>query len=307
MRVVFFGTPDFAVPSLRALLEEGFPVVGVVTQPDRPQGRSRTKLVPPPVKAVAEAEGIPVLQPDRPVGDVFAQALRHLEADIGAVIAYGHVLKPEILSIPPQGMYNVHASLLPKLRGPAPVQWAILNGEEVTGVSIMRMEAGLDTGPVIHTLETEIAQDETGGELMVRLAELGAAALVEALTLVAAGAERPQPQDDSLATYAPKIDHDLARLAWQEDSARLARTVRAFDPEPGAWALLNGSEVKMFGARAVSGAAQPGTVLAVGTTLVIAGGVGAVEVQDVQPAGKRRMSVAAWVRGRGVAEGQRFA
>jgi len=306
MRIVFFGTPEFAVPPLRALLEEGFDVVGVVTQPDRPHGRSRSRVVAPPVKAVAEAEGLPVLQPDRPVGDVFVKALQRLGADIGVVVAYGHVLRPEILSIPPKGMLNVHASLLPRLRGAAPVQWAILNGDETTGVSIMQMEAGLDTGPVIHRIETEIPADETGGELLVRLAELGAAALVEALTLMAAGAGRAEPQNDELATYAPKITRESCRLRWSDDAAHLARVIRAFDPDPGAWAMLGETEVKFFGARAVNEGGEPGTVLAVGNTAVIAGGVGAVEIQEVQPAGKKRMSASAWCRGRRVTVGQRL-
>lgn len=309
MRIVFFGTPSFAVPSLRALLEEGFDIVGVVTQPDRPQGRSRSRSVPSPVKLAAEAEGLPLLQPERPTGDVFIRGLEHLRPDIGVVVAYGHILRPEVLAIPPGGMINVHASLLPRYRGPAPIQWAILNGDETTGVSIMQVEEGLDTGAVLHRIETEIAADETGGELAERLAELGAAALVEALTLIASGASQPEPQDNTRATYAPKIDHGITRLAWTDDAAHLARSIRAFDPEPGCWSLLNGTEIKLFGARAVSGNTResPGTVLRASPCLEIAANVGAVEVQEVQPAGKKRMSVGAWVRGRGVAVGQRFA
>jgi len=306
MRIVFFGTPEFAVPSLRALLEEGFDIVGVVTQPDRPQGRSRSRRVASPVKVAAEAEGLPLSQPDRPVGDVFIKSLEHLRPDIGVVVGYGHILRSEVLTIPPLGMINVHASLLPKYRGPAPIQWAILQGEETTGVSIMQLEAGLDTGPVIHRIETEIAADETGGELTVRLAELGAAALVEALTLIAGGAARPEAQHAELASYAPKIDRELTRLTWTDDAAHLARCIRAFDPEPGAWTTLGETEVKLFGARAGSGAGPPGTVLAATDTILTAAGVGAVEVQEVQPAGRRRMSAGAWVRGRGVRSGQRF-
>jgi len=309
MRIVFFGTPRFAVPSLRALLEEGFDIVGVVTQPDRPQGRSRSRAVASPVKVAAEAEGLPLLQPERPIGDVFIKGLEHLRPDIGVVVAYGHILRPEVLAIPPDGIINVHASLLPSYRGPAPIQWAILNGDETTGVSIMQLEEGMDTGPVLHRIETEIAADETGGELAERLAELGAAALVEALTLIASGASRPERQDDIKATYAPKIDHAVTRLSWTNDAAHLARAIRAFDPEPGGWSMLDGSEIKLFGARAVSGSntQTPGTVLRASPCLEIAAGVGAVEVQEVQPAGKKRMSAGAWARGRGVSVGQRFA
>lgn len=305
MRVAFFGTPEFAVPSLRALLEEGFEVAGVITQPDRPHGRSRSQLVPPPVKQVALEESLPVLQPERPTGD-FAAALQALNPDIGVVVAYGHILKPDILAIPPRGMLNVHASLLPSLRGAAPIQWAILQGLETTGVSIMQMEAGLDSGPVLHHIETEIAADETGAELAERLAELGAAALVEALTMLLGGEALARPQDHARATYAPKITRELTRLDWRLDGARLARVVRAFDPEPGAWATLDGQEVKLYGGRAANSGGPPGTVLTAGEALCIAAGIGALEVAEVQPAGKKRMIAGDWVRGRGVAVGQRF-
>ncbi len=305
MRIVFFGTPEFAVPSLRALLEEGFDVAAVISQPDRPQGRSRSQLVPPPVKVVALEERLPVLQPERPVG-AFADELRAFDADLGVVVAYGHILKPDILAIPRHGMINVHASVLPKLRGAAPIQWAILNGEETSGISIMRMEAGLDSGPVLHRIETEVAADETAGELTERLAELGAEALIEALMLEQAGAATTEPQNHAEATFAPKVSRALARLDWSRDAATLARTVRAFDPEPGAWAMLGAQEVKLFGGRAVNAGGEAGTVLLAGETLQIAALVGAVEIAEVQPAGKKRMPVGAWTRGRGVEVGQRF-
>jgi methionyl-tRNA formyltransferase len=305
MRVAFFGTPEFAVPSLRALLEEGFDVAAVVTQPDRPHGRSRSALVPPPVKTLALEEDLPVLQPERPVGPFVAE-LAALEADVGVVVAYGHVLKPEVLAVPRLGMLNVHASLLPALRGAAPIQWAILNGDETTGISIMQLEEGLDSGPVLHSIETEVAADETAGELTQRLAELGAAALIEVLTLIEGGEARPVPQDHARATYAPKVTRENARLDWNRDAASLARVVRAFDPDPGAWALLDGQEVKLFGARATNGSGTPGTVLQAGKVLSIAALVGAVEVAEIQPAGKKRMPVADWVRGHG-ALAHRFA
>jgi len=306
MRVAFFGTPEFAVPSLRALLEEGFDVAAVICQPDRPQGRSRSQAVAPPTKVVALEEGLPVLQPERPVGP-FADELRALNADVGIVVAYGHILRPEILAIPPLGMLNLHASLLPRFRGAAPIQWAILNGEETTGVSIMQMEAGMDTGPVLHQIETEVAADETGGELAERLAELGAAALVETLTLLEAGEVRPVPQDHTRATYAPKIDRALTRLDWNRDAATLARTVRAFDPEPGAWATLDGQVVKLFGGRVANAGGTAGQILGVDDTLRIAASVGALEVCEVQPAGRKRMPVPDWARGRGAVVGQHFA
>jgi methionyl-tRNA formyltransferase len=307
MRIVFFGTPDFAVVSLRALIQSRFTVCGVVTQPDKPQGRSRSELVSPSVKVAAQAEGIPVLQPVRPAGDVFTASLRRLEPDLGVVVAYGHILRPEILSIPARGMINVHASLLPRYRGAAPIQHAILKGESETGISIMQMEEGLDSGPVLHRVATPIEPDETAGTLTGRLAELGAATLVEALSLIAGGLARAQPQDHSRATYAPKVDRDMARLVWQRDATTLERQVRAFDPAPGAWTMMNGGVLKLFGAREVPGAGEPGAVLAAGDRLVIAAGRGALAVREVQPAGRTRIPVTAWVRGRGIATGQHLA
>jgi methionyl-tRNA formyltransferase len=298
MRIAFFGTPEFAVPSLRALLEEGFDVVAVITQPDRSHGRSRSTVVPPPVKVIALEEDIPVLQPEKPVGP-FLDQFGTLDVDIAVVVAYGHILRPDLLAIPRLGMINVHASILPALRGAAPIQWAILNGEETTGISIMQLEAGLDSGPVLHTIQTEVARDETGGELTERLAELGAAALIETLTLIEGGEAQPVPQDHSLATFAPKVNRQTARLDWSRDAAAVARIIRAFDPEPGAWCLLDGAEVKLFGARAANGSGEPGLVLQTGRTLTIAASVGAVEVAEIQPAGKKRMPVGDWVRGRG--------
>jgi methionyl-tRNA formyltransferase len=306
MRIVFFGTPAFAVASLRALLQDRFTVAGVVTQPDKPQGRSRSALFPPPVKVFAQAQGIPVLQPVRPLGDVFATSLRRLEADIGIVVAYGHILPTDILAIPPQGMINVHASLLPRYRGAAPIQHAILRGEAETGITIMQMEAGLDSGPTIHRAATAIEPDETAGQLAKRLAELGGATLIEALSLISGGLARPQPQDQARATFAPKIDREMAHLMWERDAATLVRQVRAFDPSPGAWTTLDGAVLKLFSAREVPGTGEPGDVLAAGDRLVVAAGRGAIAVNEVQPAGKNRLPVGAWVRGRGVAAGQRL-
>jgi len=306
MRVVFFGTPEFAVASLKALLRERISVVGVVTQPDKPQGRSRTTLVPPSVKVVAQAEGLPVLQPTRPVGDLFLAALRRLEPDLGVVVAYGHILRREVLELPPRGLINVHASILPRYRGAAPIQHAILQGERETGISIMRMEEGLDTGPVLHRVTTPITDDETAGTLSRRLAGLGAGALVEAISLIGAGLERAQPQDDAAATYAPKISRELARLDWSRDPQTLERQVRAFDPAPGAWTSLDSAPVKLFGATPAVGSGQPGTVLAATDRLVIACGSGALAVREAQPAGKTRLAVADWVRGRGIAAGRSF-
>jgi methionyl-tRNA formyltransferase len=314
MRIVFFGTPSFAVPSLKALLAAGFEISAVVTQPDRPQGRSRSQLVAAPTKIIADDLEIPVLQPVKPVGDVFAETLRRFDPDLGVVVAYGHILKPEILSIPRLGMINVHASLLPRLRGAAPIQWAILNGERETGVTIMQMEAGLDSGPIYHRVTAHIAADETGGELGHRLAQLGAAALIETVTALNKTPLRAVPQDSALATFAPKIDRTLCRVIWTEGADCCVRRVRAFDPEPGAWTTYEGNEIKLFGARLQDGLnpvvhenrREPGTVLQVGERLSIKTGSGAVMIREVQPAGKKRMPVADWVRGRDIGPGRRF-
>jgi len=314
VRVVFFGTPDFAVPSLGALLGEGFDVLAVVTPPDRPRGRSRSSLVPPPVKLAAEAEGLPVLQPEHPTDSDFVAAVRELVPDVGVVVAYGHLLRPELLAIPPRGMVNVHPSLLPELRGAAPVEWAILRGLEKTGVTIMQMEAGMDSGPIIHQIPHRIDPDVSGGELSDHLAEMGAQALVEALAMLEQDALRPVPQDHSRATFAPKLTRELARLDWTKPADVVARFTRGLDPRPGAWTELReegsgkgeGVEIKMFGGRVVEGHGAPGEVLRADEELVIAALRDAVAIAEVQPAGKDRMPAADWVRGRRVAAGQRF-
>jgi methionyl-tRNA formyltransferase len=307
MRIVFFGTPDFADASLRALLRAGHEVAGVVTQPDRPQGRSRSALVAPPVKTTADDAHLPVLQPERPVGDLFLAALRRLEPDLGVVVAYGHILRPEVLAVPRRGLVNVHASLLPRLRGAAPVQWAIANGESETGVSIMQMEAGLDSGPVYLRVQTPIASDDTGGSLTRRLADLGAQALLESLNDLVRGTAEPEPQDAALATHAPKVSRETARVDWNLDAPAIARRIRAFDPAPGAWTTLDSADVKLFGARTVPGSGEPGTVLEVAERLTIAAAGGAVEIAEVQPAGRRRMALPEWARGRNVERGRRLA
>ena len=314
MRVLFWGTPEFATPPLRALLGEGFDVVGVVTQPDKPVGRSRSRTQPPPVKRVAIDEGLPVLQPERPRGSEFVAELRALAPDISVVVAYGHILPQDVLDLPARGTLNIHASLLPDYRGAAPIQAALRDGLEWTGVSIMRMVQKLDAGPVILQLGTSVNEDETYGELALRLSELGAAALIEALALIEAGEAQEVPQDDSLATYAPKIDRSLTRVDWARDASVVARTIRAYDPRPGAFTTLQGTEVKLFGARPTtsSQAAAPGTVVATGRDAGAEGGLlvacagTAVRILQIQPAGKKRMRGDEWARGRGISVGDRF-
>jgi methionyl-tRNA formyltransferase len=308
VRVLFFGTPEFAVPSLGALLEEGFDVVAVVTQPDRPRGRSRSSRAQSAVKLAAEAEGVPVLQPERPTDADFLAALGAMAPDIGVVVAYGHILRPDLLAVPARGMVNVHPSLLPALRGAAPVEWAILRGLEKTGVTIMQMDAGLDSGPIIHQIPHHLDPDVSGGELSDHLAEMGAQALIEALAMLEQDALRPVPQDHSRATFAPKLTRELARLDWTKAAEVVARFTRGLDPRPGAWTTLPGAEeIKLFGGRVVEGRGAPGEVLSADGGLVIAAVRDAVAIAEVQPAGKDRMPASDWVRGRRLEAGQRFA
>jgi len=309
VRVLFWGTPDFATAPLRALIGEGFDVVGVVTQPDRAAGRSRSRLVPSPVKEVAVAEGIPVQQPDKPRGDAFLAGLRDLAPDVSVVVAYGHILPKAVIDAPRLGTLNIHASLLPKLRGAAPIQAAIREGFDETGVSIMQMVPALDAGPVMLAARTPILADETAGELALRLSELGAQALIEALALLEMGLARPVPQDDAAATYAAKLTRETAAVDFGRPAMEVARHVRAYDPRPGAWGRVRGTEVKLFGARVAprTGGDVPGAVLAVDSEgLLVACGSGAVRILAVQPAGKRRLAPLEWAHGRGVAVGDRF-
>jgi methionyl-tRNA formyltransferase len=309
MRLVFFGTPEFAVPSLRGLAGEGFDLAAVVTQPDRPQGRSRSTLVPPPVKEAALAEGLPVLQPEQPNDPAFLDALRPYEPDLGVVVAYGHILRPTLLELPARGMINVHASLLPALRGAAPIQHAILRGLEETGVTIMQMAAGMDTGPILHQVPTPVASDETGGELESRLAEIGALALIEALALLEAGVLVPRLQDDSRATFAPKLSAESARIPWDASAVTVARLIRALDPRPGAWTQLGERRIKLFGPRAAGSPpahAAPGEIVATDPALLVCTGNDLLQILDVQPEGKGRLAAADWTRGRGAHPGDRF-
>ncbi|MBX3133933.1 MAG: methionyl-tRNA formyltransferase [Gemmatimonadaceae bacterium] len=305
MRLAFFGTPDFAVPTLRALLGEGHDVVCVVTQPDRPQGRSRSTLVPPPVKAVALEEDIPVLQPERPRGAEFLAQLRSFAPDLSVVVAYGHILRQDVIDLPTRGTVNIHASLLPRWRGAAPIQAAILAGDAETGVSIQRMVLQLDAGPVLHELRVPLSDGITGGELTEALSELGAEAIIGYLALEELGGINERVQDESLVTYAPKIDRAMAQLDFRRPAAEVARAVRAFDPRPGAWGVVRDGEVRLFGVRVLPDRrGEPSEVLEVGEMgMVVACGSGAIAVETVHPAGRRRVAALDWYQGRGIAVG----
>ena len=308
MRVLFWGTPDFALPAFRALIGEGFEVIGVVTQPDKPHGRSRTQLVPPPVKVAALEEKLPAFQPETPRDEEFLDMLQIMQPDVNVVVAYGHILPKFIIDAPRHGTLNVHASLLPKLRGAAPIQAAIREGYRETGVTIMRMVPKLDAGPMLLRVPTPIHDDETYGELQQRLSEIGALALIEAMSLLTVGEGRETPQNEAEATYAGKVQREHTRVDWTVEAAIVSRVVRAYDPRPGAVTTLRGAEVKLFGARvAGAGCAAAGEVLDIdGAGMLVACGRGSVRVREVQPAGKRRLTAQEWARGRGVSVGDRF-
>lgn len=301
MRILFWGTPEFAAAPLRALIGEGFEVVGVVTQPDRPQGRSR-KVIPSPVKQIALEEKLPLFQPESAKNPRLLEDLRALTADIFVVAAYGQILPGTIIDLPPRGTLNIHASLLPALRGAAPIQAAIREGFTKTGVSIMRVVPALDAGPVILQAETPIHPDDTFGELRARLSELGALALIEALALVELGKAEEKPQDDSRATYAGKVDRSATRIDWGATALEVSRVVRAYDPAPGAFTSVKGRDMKVFGAKIVSESGAPGEIISL-EPLVVACAQDALTITEVQPSGKARMTAAAWTRGRGAAKG----
>ena len=314
MKVLFWGTPEFAAPPLRALLGEGFEVIGVVTQPDRPKGRSRSQFLPSPIKEIAVEESIAVFQPEKPRGPEFLAELRALDPDISIVVAYGHILPRDVIDLPRLGTLNIHASLLPQWRGAAPIQAAIRAGHTETGVTIMRMITRLDAGPILLQVPTPIVHDETYGELQLRLSELGALALIEALALLDIGKLTEKPQDDALATFAPKIEREDARIDWTLSASDIACAVRAFDPKPGAFTTLRGIEVKLFGARpwphtpgVDAESSHPGEVVALDNAgAVMTTGNGLIRIIDAQPSGKRRLGFADLARGRGINVGDRF-
>lgn len=308
MRVLFWGTPDYAVPSLRAILGEGHDVVGVVTQPDRPAGRGR-EVRQSPVKTLAIEEMIPVFQPEKARDSAFATVLRELEAEISVVIAYGQILSRELLDIPAQGSINAHASLLPALRGAAPINWAIVRGFDKTGVTVMRMVEKMDAGPIIMQVEEPIGADETASDLRARLSEISAEALVESLTLIENGQAAQTPQDETLVTFAPRIERDDARIDWSRDANTICNLIRGMDAVPGAWTTHRAADLKVFRPTAYDGQGKPGTILQADAArpdegLIVACGDGAVAIREVQPPGKRRMSATEWLRGRAATVGE---
>ena len=310
MKILFWGTPQFAVPSLRALGEEGHDIVGVVTQPDRPAGRGR-ELRASAVKEEALDESFRILEPESARSDGFVEDIAGLGADLSVVVAYGQILSLEALSVPLMGSVNLHASLLPALRGAAPINWSIIGGDTVTGVTVMRIIEQMDAGPILFQAEEPIAPEETASDLRMRLSEIGAEALVEALVLLEAGLIEEREQDEWQATYAPKVDRATARIDWGHPSVVVSNFIRGMDAVPGAWSELDGGPVKLFRPSAdpeVIPEERPGTIVEADrdTGLLVATVDGAVRIREVQPQGKRRMDAGAWILGRGATAGQRF-
>ena len=305
MRIVFAGTPAFAVPALAALLAEGQTVAGVLTQPDRPAGRGR-RLQAGPVKQLALAHGLPVQQPTSLRTAEAQTDLAALAPDLMVVVAYGLLLPPAVLALPRHGCVNIHASLLPRWRGAAPIQRAILAGDDVTGISLMQMQAGLDTGPVLAQRETSIGATDTAADLHDRLAQLGAEALVSLLPRLAAGQVQAQPQDEAQATYAAKLDKAEARIDWTAPAVQTDRAIRAYQPWPVAHTVCEDTTLRLWRARvaAESSTASPGHLQVQAGQVRVGTGEGTLELLEVQPAGGRRMSAADWARGRALSEAE---
>jgi methionyl-tRNA formyltransferase len=305
VRIVFFGSPDFAVPSLAALVDH-HQIVAVVTQPDRPAGRGG-KLQMPAVKALAQERGLQVLQPTKLRDGVVAKQLSELAPDLFVVVAYGRILPPDLLAVPALGPWNVHASILPKLRGAAPIQWAVIRGDTSTGVSIMRMEEGLDTGPVAAQATESISPSDTAGTLSARLAPLGARLLLRALPKIADGSISLQVQDDAAASLAPPLEKSDGQLDFSQSAFQVSARARGVDPWPGATTALEGETVKLFQPTVVAGAGAAGEFLGlVPQGLAIACGEGAVAFAEVQMPSRKRMPAKALLAGRPIRPGTRF-
>ena len=305
-RILFMGTPDFAVPALEGLVAGGWPVIAVVTQPDRPQGRGRT-LAPPPVKVAAERLGMTVLQPEKVRHPDFLETFRKLAPDTVVVAAFGQILPAEIIRGPRYGCINIHPSLLPKYRGAAPINRALMAGEDKTGVTIMQMDEGVDSGAILLQEETPIGPEEDYGELHDRLSVMGAEMLRMALAMLLSGTLLPRPQDHHLATAAPKIGREEGKIDWSRDARQIVRLIRGLSPVPAAYTFLAGKQLRIFTAAAEPAAVAeaPGTV--VGETagaLRVAAGTGYVLLKEVQSEGKKRMAVRDFLRGYRIAPGQ---
>lgn len=311
MRIVFMGTPDFAVGSLQALCESGkHKILAVVTQPDRPKGRGN-KLLQTPVKEYALAQGLTVYQPQKVKTPEFVELLHELQPELIVVAAFGQFLSKEILELPKYGCINVHASLLPKYRGAAPIQYAIIKGEKESGVTIMQMDIGMDTGAMLDKVVVPIAENTTMGELHDALREQGAALLLQVIDKLATGTAVAEPQDDAQATYATLLDRSMEHIDWSKTAQEVHNLIRGFNPAPSTFTKLpNGKSLKIWGSKMTdkSSAAAAGTVIATGKhSFFVACGEGVLEITEVQPESKKRMPAQVFLNGRGVQEGDLLA
>ena len=305
MKIVYMGTPDFAVPPLAALVQNGYEVTAVVTQPDKPKGRGKT-LLPTPVKEEAMKHDIPVYQPLKVREPEFVETLKKLEPDMIIVAAFGQIIPKAILDMPRFGCVNVHASLLPKYRGAAPIQWAVLNGDQVTGVTTMRMDEGLDTGDMIMKQEVIVDENETGGSLFDKLSEVGAKLCVKTMEAIENGTAVYTPQDDALATHTGKIQKEMGSIDWSKDAEVIERLVRGLNPWPSAYTRIDDKNLKIWRAKVISHEvkAAPGCILKVTKDeLEVQTGNGVLALLEVQLEGKKRMTTDAFLRGYQVTEG----
>jgi methionyl-tRNA formyltransferase len=308
MRIVFMGTPTFAVPSLEALLQSEDTVVGVVTQPDKPKGRGRM-LATSPIKQLAEKAGVPILQPLKMKDPAFLDALRAWQPDLIAVTAFGRILPQVILDLPPKGCVNVHGSLLPKYRGAGPIQWAIINGEDETGITTMLMDAGMDTGAMLLQERVPIDPEDTAGSLSEKLAKVGGLLLVETIRRLKAGTLTPRQQDDSEATMAPLLEKEIGQIDWKSAATEIANRVRGLSPWPGAFTYVDQERWTIWKAKALadSSTAEPGTAVAVTKEAIyIATGRGLLAITELQPANSRRMTVQQYLAGHRLTPGFRL-
>lgn len=304
MKIVFMGTPDFASGALEALIEAGHEITAVYTQPDKPKGRGK-EVQMTPVKEVALKHDIPVYQPVRIKNVEEVEVLRNIPADIFVVAAFGQILSQEILDIPKYGCVNIHASLLPKYRGAAPIQWAVIDGEEKTGVTIMQMNAGCDTGDILYTKEYVLDAKETGASLFDKLMVLGAEAIVEALPLIEAGKLTPVPQNDLEATHAAKLTKELGKLDFNKPAVELERLIRGLNSWPSAYTSFRGKQLKIWEAEVVDAKGTPGTIVAVDKeSVTIATGDGGLRILSLQLEGKKRMDTKDFLLGYPVTVGE---
>jgi methionyl-tRNA formyltransferase len=305
MRLIFMGTPEFALPSLNVLHQSGHAILAVVTQPDRPKGRGG-HLTPPPAKLMAERFELPVLQPTRMKDPVFLDSLRALKPEMIVVVAFGRILPPEILDLPPRGCVNLHASLLPKYRGAAPIQWAIINGESETGVTTIRMDPGMDTGDILLHERVSILPEDTAGSLSVRLADHGADLLLRTLKEIEAGSIVPAPQDSSAATMAPRIEKEAGEINWARPAVDIVNRIRGLSPWPGAYTFYQDERWRIWKAAFEDPSADraPGTILTTGREgISVATGRGLLEIRELQPENGRRMGVREFLAGHSVETG----